>query len=422
MLQRLYPQNRCINIDWFEVDCWELSKRPMNANYFIESGYNVEQRDYGTRVYAEMFTILDPHGHPFVEVRRAPKTPLLPHFDCHLRLHNSACYSNTAATDLLTFMQRHNYQFVRVVRADICLDFEYFDSRDLPAKFVERYMQGTYSKINQANLSGHGTDRWEGRNWNSLSWGSPTSQIGTKLYNKTLELYCPADGSFKKPYIRQAWLECGLIDDFFKTTRTKHTVVDGTPVDKVYRPDIWRLEFSIRSSVKNWFTIEKNGHERDYHSIRNTIECYNSRAKLLTIFASLCQHYFRFKYYEPEVRKDRCRDKNLFDFRSEQTIYKLSQPVCSEKKAPHAITSVISKLRYLQERKTANAEFRQACHIIISILTDDAIMHETNTIFSKEEMQALKYAVEWRQKGDKRPLRVLLSEVKQLLSLHDSVF
>ena len=76
----------------------------------------------------------------------------------------------------------------------------------------------------------------------------------------------------------------------------------------------------------------------------------------------------------------------------------------------------------MSEKKAMCQDFRDAAQIIISILTDDAIMHETNHIFSKEEMQALKYAILWRQRGDKRPLKVLLSEIKQFLAIHDSVF
>ena len=47
----------------------------------------------------------------------------------------------------------------------------------------------------------------------------------------------------------------------------------------------------------------------------------NSREKkkILVMFASLARHYFRFKKYEENKRKDRCKDKILFDFDSGAT-------------------------------------------------------------------------------------------------------
>lgn len=412
-------QPRCINLDWLEVHVLEPTR--MDAEYFIEHGFNVMQREYGTRVYAQMFTILDNNGHPFVEVRRQPKTPLLSPNDVHLRLHNAACYNDNAAIMLEDFINHHGYIFLRIVRVDIALDFEGFDSGDRPNKFVKRYMAGIYSKINQSNLSGHATDRWEGRDWNSLSWGAPTSQIGTKLYNKTLELYDKKTKTFKKPYIRQAWLVAGLIDDFFTTTKQRTVEKDGSTVTETYRPEIWRLEFSIRSNVKKWFTIEVDGKEQDYYSIPNTLAMYQSRTHLLMLFASLCKHYFRFKVYEPGKRKDRCRDKHLFDFYGLQNTYTLNAPTCSEKTAPSPLKSLIARLSDIRKRKFSD-EFIQAVDIIIRILTEDCIMHETNTLFSREELEALRTAMHWRTLGDHRPISILLSEIKALLHLHDKAF
>ena len=66
---------RCINLDWLEVFCLEPDPhQPLDANYYRAQGFFVEERDYGTRIYHEMFTVLI-DGQPFIEVRRRPKTP-----------------------------------------------------------------------------------------------------------------------------------------------------------------------------------------------------------------------------------------------------------------------------------------------------------------------------------------------------------
>ncbi|WP_157958514.1 hypothetical protein, partial [Flavobacterium tibetense] len=267
--------------------------QPRTADYFRSVGFVVVERPYGTRVYKEMFTIQDDNGQPFLEVRRNPASQLpegihLPE-ECHLRLTNYACYHDDAAQLLQEFIEHFGYTFNRITRVDICLDFEYFDYGDDPQSFLSRYLKHRYSKINQGNIHAHGADRWNGQEWNSLSWGAPSSDVGTKFYNKTMELFDPSSGSYKKPYIRYAWFRCGLIDDFVANTKLK----DGEP----YTPQIWRVEFSIRSSVKNWFVIELNGNAKAYQSIRNTLQSYMGRERLLTLFASLAQHYFHFKYF-----------------------------------------------------------------------------------------------------------------------------
>ena len=49
---------RCVNLDWLEVHAREPIGQPHNADYFREYGCEVQEREYGTRVYKEMFVIL----------------------------------------------------------------------------------------------------------------------------------------------------------------------------------------------------------------------------------------------------------------------------------------------------------------------------------------------------------------------------
>ncbi|MBR0341902.1 MAG: hypothetical protein IJH64_06605, partial [Oscillospiraceae bacterium] len=66
-------KTRVCNIDWLEVYCLESNQRyPCNAEYFERAGYYVRQREYGTRVYKEMFEITDKDGNPLIEIRRNP--------------------------------------------------------------------------------------------------------------------------------------------------------------------------------------------------------------------------------------------------------------------------------------------------------------------------------------------------------------
>ena len=110
---------RCVNLDWLEIDCCEPSAG-LDANYFRSQGFAVDEREYGTRVFAQMFTILDEHGIPYIEIRRKPKTIILDPRDVHLRLCNRTCYYDDAALQMQHFADRFGYIIMRIVRVDIC--------------------------------------------------------------------------------------------------------------------------------------------------------------------------------------------------------------------------------------------------------------------------------------------------------------
>ena len=397
----------------------EPSGVPHDANFFRRVGLTVSERDYGTRVYKEMFTVNDVHGNPFVEVRRAPYSTgyggIHAVEECHLRLVNAACYLDNAAALMQNFIDTYGYTVNRISRVDICLDFERFDEGDDPAVFLSRYLRQVYSKINQGNITAHGADRWNGQVWNSVSWGSPTSAIGTKFYNKTMELYDAATGTYRKPHIRYAWLKCGLIDDFHKVMKQGK--------DGWYTPQIWRVEFSIRSSVKKWFAIELNGEEKHYQSIRNTLDMYDCREKLLTLFASLQQHYFHFKHYQKEQRKDRCPDKVLFRWNQPQVTYKVGRDDTSiilgeGHKQQRPFDTLIRKLKEYQLHHTAK-DITDACQVIIRAIEGDYLRSDLRNPFSYTELMQLQRALAMKAAGTDTDVVVLMQEVKNILKLND---
>ena len=423
-------QQRCINLDWLEVHVLEPQGEPHNAEYYRQRGYNVMERPYGTRVYREMFTIYDDAGHPFLEVRRNPASQGLGGIhlpeESHLRLTNYACYSDDAALLMQQFIDTHHYTFNRISRVDICLDFERFDTGDEPQRFLKRYMQQKYSKINQGNIHAHGAERWSTLDWNSCSWGAPSSDIGTKFYNKTMELYNQHDASYSKPYIRWAWYQCGLVDDPVNVTKT----IAG----ETYTPQIWRLEFSIRSSVKNWFVIEVNGNRRDYQSIRNTLEMYANRDRLLLLFASLTQHYFHFKYLQFDEhtkpdgtieklarRKDRCPDKELFRFTGQQYVYKVAkeaQLIGTGEREHNPLRSLINKLRHYCETHPAQ-DIHRAAQILIDSMERENLRRDMLHPWSYEEIKALQLALQQQTTAPATNVAILLQELKEFLRIND---
>lgn len=292
---------RCINLDWLEVFCNEIETQPRDAKFFASQGWEVKEREYGTPQYREMFTLYD-NGYPFIEIRRNPYSlkkmgGIFETTACHLRLSNFACYSISPIDDLRKFVLAYEYKLKAISRVDICLDFDKFDKGDDPQRIIQRYMRNELSKINQCNVAAHGRDQWDGRNWNSLAWGAKKSMISTKIYNKQMELNQKHD----KPYIRQQWLNAGLITDI----KDKET-------------DIWRIEFSIKTEAKKWvILIDESRVKPREIAMPSTLSTYDNREKLMCLFYSLSTHYFHFKHVEKDEngnlkRKDRCRDKVLF--------------------------------------------------------------------------------------------------------------
>lgn len=363
-----------------------------------------------------MFTIFV-EGQPFVEVRRSPSSSgsatASKFFDpraCHIRLCNRTCYCNNAGELMRDFLDAHGYVFMNLCKIDIAMDFEKFDSGDVPAKFLERYLKGRYSKVNQCNLSVHGKDEWDGRLYNSVSWGSKSSPVFTRFYDKTMELKESKD----KPYIRQAWASCGLVDDFIQLTKVGE---DGV----VYKPRIWRLEFSISSSVKNWvcFDVDTLGN-KTHLSKRNDLSMYLNRESLIPMYASLVNHYFHFKKFQEGVRKDRCEDKTLFDF-AERGVYRVEKPAASKAdcKTLVALKQRIENYRYAH----FDESIRKACDIILNAIDKEMLSKQASVPTDASEIALLRLLLSYNIKQKDESTKVFDRRVfEKMLDLETEIF
>lgn len=402
---------RCVNLDWLEVHAREPLSSPRDVWYYEAQGYKVAARAYGTRVYRQMFTLLSPHDEPLLEVRRDPAsqgiTGIHDANECHLRLCNRSCYFDDAAAFFASFLEKHGYTDVRISRVDICMDFVQFDLGDDPAAFVRRYFKHRYAKINQGRICSHGEDTWNGQEWNSLSWGSKTSAVTTKLYDKTLELYDVKLDRFKKPYIREAWFKAGLIDDIQRCTFKGELV------------HVWRVEFSLCSAVKGWMKIILDGDDKKPQSIKNTLDVYDCREKILVIFASLARHYFHFKKFVPNKRKDRCPDKVLFKFQEQEFVYKIGRSqtaLGSGQNYRSEFNRLLSKLKEYQATHSL-PEIHNACDVIIASITEENLRSDLTNPFDRDELEFLRKLLFVRTTNRDASYEVAVEEVKRLLNI-----
>lgn len=407
------PIARCVNLDWLEVHCYEPIVTQLNALYYHTHGWIVHEREYGTRVYKEMFTLYGRDNQPLVEIRRNPASQGINGIhqanECHIRLVNRACYFDDAAAWLQSFLDGYGYYNVRISRVDVCMDFTAFDRGDDPAAFVRRYFKHKYSKINQGRISAHGDDTWTGQEWNSLSWGSKKSAVSTKMYNKTMELYDQKSHTYKKPHIRYAWLLSGLVDDYVNCTKEGKTV------------QVWRVEFSLKSSVRNWVRIDINGQRSKPQSLRNDLSVWNSREKLLVMFASLANHYFHFKYYDETKRKDRCPDKVLFVWKPEETVFSIGRDDYTlAEDAEHTDPfKSLAALLHKYKLKHPSEGVLKACDTIIQNLSIDAIRKDLANSGAEDELHELLSLIDGSADLESYHIKATLNEIKALLNIHD---
>lgn len=408
---------KCVNIDWLEVFCLEDPiGYPHDANYFRKCGWQIEEREYGTPVYHEMFTLIDHFGEKYLEIRRKPKSDkktlhgLFDPYSCHVRLCNRTCYFTECAAILSRFLELHGLHFQRISRLDLCLDFERFDFGDYPNEFIKRYFKGKFSKINQANINAHGADSWAERTWNSVSWGSKNSMVVTRFYCKSEELAQVKD----KPYIRQAWKVCGLIDDVDNMTKI-------SPKGKAYKPSIWRVEFQIKSGTKKWFVIEDyNGDRKRLQSIHHTLDDYFTRAQLLDRFYSLAHHYFHFKHFVKNKRKNLCKDKKLFDYTQINNFYSI-ESVATAKPKNNVLESLLLKLLTYRDTHLRPDIFK-ACNVLIESIETERARNNLTIPWNMDEVEALRLVIAKRLKDHSRPLSVDMEEAKQFVQIQKTLW
>ena len=253
--------------------------------------------------------------------------------------------------------------------------------------------------------------------------------VSTKLYNKTKEL---KEGKSSKPYIRTCWMLAGLVDNPLSLTKRK---ADGTmePVD------IWRLEFSIKSSCDGLVVIEmQKGRKVEKEKFPHRLPMYDGDEKLWARFQDLCYHYFRFKHkeyieltdkYDGGVlesvhsegnkvlrRKSRCQDKILFYFDAGHQFMKLTSAP-ADRKANTKEDILERRLRmFMAQHPTQDIE--KAVHTIL-----DAIDLDKLQAYSPDkrlrEAKALQILLKWKMKGDGRSATELLAIINDMLDQPD---
>lgn len=305
------PTLRVFGIDWLEYFVNESPSWDYSPDGFRRRGYWVEERPYGTKTMAEMFKLLDQSGHPFIEIRRAPRGVNDPYKktvyhmgDSYIRLDNLYCYDANPIGLMDEFLRREHYTFKKIYRIDLFLDITKFDENDPCKNVVKRIINHTYAKVNQTRRRSSGNDSWMECDDNWLSWGAPGSMVSTKFYNKTKEIQ---ETKMKKTYIVEMWRQAGYIDNVLTISLANNPV------------DVWRLEFAIKGNAKGWVVVTKDEAEDGIEArIPHGPVVYSQPQGVLNAIANLIPYYFKFRIFDPNKRKSDCPEKILFKFSAKE--------------------------------------------------------------------------------------------------------
>lgn len=208
-----------INCDWLQYSVILEEDEP---ELICPSGFRLEIYP-GNNVFRHRAMLFDGDGRKWLTMLWGPHSAVLDKRLMTVQVANSLLYDDMILWADSVLHEVVSCRFNSIGRLDVCCDFQ-VSSR------LWRVLRGLAAGTVYVGGKSEGSVFWHldetagGRVPHCISWGSPSSGIRPKCYNKTLELDPKGDGSWEKPYIVSQWVSSGF------------------DVRKV-----WRCEFSLHS-------------------------------------------------------------------------------------------------------------------------------------------------------------------------------
>lgn len=228
--------NKIISMDWLSFSYFlyldENERLNVSTNLKLKNipGYSYEYLK-GTAIFNNRVIVRDIHGTKKITLLYAPKSPVISSGLMLCEIANSCFYSTEFMKIIYLVTEIHAGTFNNISRVDVCCDFDLIG--DKIAKdflndviYVQRKTEGASFFNYVENKEGKIIKEPK-----QLNWGSKTSKIKWKLYNKSLEIK-----ESKKEYIKQLWKDENL---------------------NYKNGNIWRLEFSLNRCASLQMLDEK---------------------------------------------------------------------------------------------------------------------------------------------------------------------
>lgn len=212
--------NYCINCDWLQ---FSATKDPYDPSVICPQGFRMECLP-GNNIFKDRSIIYDSDGQRVVTCLWNPYSRVIKSNIVTCQIDNRILYSAGIHLAYRIFSEAYSASFNSMGRVDICCDFEVNATL---LSVIRKLWDGSYycSRKKEGSCFWHCDSSVAGRWVHCMSWGSKSSEIKVKLYNKSRELGVNDNGIGEKQYIINEWINAGF--------------------DVRY---VWRLEFSLCSS------------------------------------------------------------------------------------------------------------------------------------------------------------------------------
>lgn len=194
----------------------------LDLHAFDLKGLELVNLHKSTSIFKSQF-ILKTNGIELCTIVAYPHSSILPQNSGMIKIANWVLYSPHCSELVADMFASLSFEFKRVTRADICVDFSHFSNGLDPHAFIKWFFSNSIHKRDKSKFKAIGSAN-NGLVFDYLKFGSNYSQICSYLYNKTKEL----DEVKAKQWIYDLWL--------------RHGWNSVTPV--------WRLEFSLKFQSK----------------------------------------------------------------------------------------------------------------------------------------------------------------------------
>lgn len=222
-----------LNCDWLSFSA-RFCDENVSEEWLPASIYGARVELFpGTNIYKHRAVVYDADGNKMFTACWLPYSHILSRSIITCQISNYYIYKCAISIAVDVFLSMFRAEFNSVSRLDVAVDFELtatLNDSILSLMNGDYYVQGKRvgaSWWHNVKASDGGTIRYP----HCFSWGSISSEIKVKLYDKSYEQLVTKneDGSFSvlgdKPYIVDEWREVGF------------------SIDKV-----WRIEFSLMSA------------------------------------------------------------------------------------------------------------------------------------------------------------------------------
>lgn len=314
MAETSYPY--AVNVDWLQVYCHDRNSGLLNIIYYEASAYEFVLMPYGSRHFKEIWEVIDQDGEKYAIIQRIPHSSIISKDGCIIQLCNRELYRRNYASEFIIFLASHNFTYKSISRLDICFDSNYLLNKYKHSTLIKDLMTARVLKNNQSKVDWNFqaiANVGKPMECNSCSFGSKSSPVGTKMYNKTLEM----KEQKRKPYIIESWVHNGLNID----------------------QDVWRIEISIKSDASH--TIRTTTGE----IFRLSPDSLKMSQMVEDIFFSYAEKYFAFKKNNNTKNKTRMPDLNIFP--KERTLTLTPVRITTEKDSGRADRIFLKKLHNL---------------------------------------------------------------------------